>query len=295
MKKWKLAFISVLVIALLAIIISVVAKASKERKAYIYTAQSKYERIVSCINEEEYSTAMDKMDDYEKACLKTDKYYDDLPADLKVDECIPKLKKQMVDDLLQKSSSLYEKLSAKESLTYDTDYNDLSNAQRYFAVLVYDYDYLNTNKALSHVSISDLRDKLNICNYRSAIVLYNSGDRSGGIKELEQLQEKNDLSADLRKKVNSLLTQAKNIRATSFEILSGSGGVMVYTNGRNYGWKCPKCGYVNEAIGTASIHAELGNHYSGEISNMSGAMFCASNFKGGCGQMSPYSLKIEYK
>ena len=81
--------------------------------------------------------------------------------------------------------------------------------------------------------------------------------------------------------------------ATDFKILSGSKEVSVFESGKNYAWRCPYCGYINQAVGSSSVFMEMNNHYIGEVSTIQGMMHCPSLT--GCGNFSNYTLTIKWE
>ena len=296
--------IYVIAVILMAIVVGIIGISAIEssmlsneiKRRYINDAQNAYNKIEKNIQGGEYLEAVHEMEEYEEEFEKSDEYYLQLPEHLKAEKKFDAIKQQIAGELLQKSDKLYNELDANEDITYSADYENLVRLEKYLFVLTAKYDYLNIGLGDDSADKNELSEKLNNCRFTTGLVLYNHGEKGEGINILKSLKEDEALTAELSESIDVMLRRMlENSKAKGFKILSGSENIKVFESGRNFGWQCPYCGYYSRAVGTNSIMMELENHYAGETSTYSGMMVCAGAFKGGCKEMSSYTLNIEWE
>lgn len=89
-------------------------------------------------------------------------------------------------------------------------------------------------------------------------------------------------------------TSSSNV-ATDFEIIGGSSSVDVSSSGKSYSITCPYCGYSSNSLSTQDIQSEISKHKPGDEKNIGGSFMCASQFQGGCREVSDYYVTVKFK
>lgn len=89
-------------------------------------------------------------------------------------------------------------------------------------------------------------------------------------------------------------TSSSNL-ATDFEIIGGSSSVDVSSSGKSYSITCPYCGYSSNSLSTQDIQSEISKHKPGDEKNIGGSFMCASQFQGGCREVSDYYVTVKFK
>lgn len=89
-------------------------------------------------------------------------------------------------------------------------------------------------------------------------------------------------------------TSSSNV-ATDFEIIGGSSSVDVSSSGKSYSITCPYCGYSSNSLSTQDIQSEISKHKPGDEKNIGGSFMCASQFQGGCREVSDYYVIVKFK
>lgn len=294
-----LAIITIVVFGVVVILISNAYEENLNKNSYITAARELYGEIETCILDAEldvtkYEDAISLMKDYEEEYTALDEYYEYIPEEMKPNMAIRNLKEKLIYYLEDPCFLMYTNLEVAEH-NQSANYDQLVTLENCLSTMVSNYEYLSDGVQQIDVK-QDFEEKLINCKYTKALILYNRGDKGQGIALLKDLKEYYDLDSDMTKNVNTTLNKMlANSRATDFEIVSGSSNISVFKSGKNFGWRCPYCGYSTSAVGTNSIVSQLDEHYAGEVSTYSGAMVCASAYRGGCSEMSRYSLTIKYK
>ena len=89
-------------------------------------------------------------------------------------------------------------------------------------------------------------------------------------------------------------TSSSNV-ATDFEIIGGSSSVDVSSSGKSYSITCPYCGYSSNSLSTQDIQSEISKHKPGDEKNIGGSFMCASQFQGGCREVSDYYVTVKFQ
>lgn len=266
-----------------------------EKRAYCERASKDYDKIVSLISEECYYDAISKIEGYPSIYHVSNKYFKYLPEKLKGNDDFAGLKKQIADELEQKISEL-NTIDPMKKPTYPADFERFQQLEEYLDIFIGSYDVLNENGQISHIKLSDLKEKMAECRYQQGLLLYQKGDKGQSIAILREVKESGDLTGEKLTILNIRLDRIlANSKATEFKIIGGSNNVKVFKSGKNYSLECLYCGHFAEGVGTIGLREDVGKHYIGDVVEIPSTMVCAGSLAGGCGRISEYTLLVEYE
>lgn len=299
--KWKFIIGLIPIVALAVIIVSANIKLHNEKKAFVEQAESDLSKIASAFNEEDYSSVMSSLEDYkEHYSSDSSTYFSELPENLYGSTVSNEYETKVATKLYNDYKSLneqYSNMSVTNASDADIDgikklLNTIYSLTDYFPN---GFTYMDSNNAtVKFDDIDTLKNHYNDLSVKKGIALFNKGDNGEAISTIKDVLSSEDLSDDTRNTAQTCLdNMLPRSRPKDFKILSGSKEVSVFESGKNYAWRCPYCGYINQAVGSASVFTEMDNHYIGEVSTISGMMLCPSLT--GCGNLSSYTLTIEWK
>ena len=63
---------------------------------------------------------------------------------------------------------------------------------------------------------------------------------------------------------------------------------------KSYSITCPYCGYSSNSLSTQDIQSEISKHKPGDEKKTS-SLLCASQFQGGCREVSDYYVTVKFK